>query len=82
MHSEYGLGISEGTSSLKIFKPVFIDFRLPYEAIRLEEFTIIGTVFNYHSEAVTLDLDLKLDNSFVIGKSCEKYGADDEVCAD
>ncbi|XP_070536765.1 C3 and PZP-like alpha-2-macroglobulin domain-containing protein 8 [Ptychodera flava] len=43
---QYGLGIAQ-TSTLKTFKPFFVDFTMPYSVIRGEQVKLPVTVYNY-----------------------------------
>ena len=70
----------ENGDGLKIFKPVFIDFNLPYNWIQGEKFVVVATVFNYFDTPIdNLEFSIFVDERFLILKDIENFS---EVAVD
>lgn len=54
-----GISATRAETSLRVFKPFFVEMRLPYAAVRGEELELIVAVFNY-AGAGTLDAQLEV----------------------
>jgi uncharacterized protein YfaS (alpha-2-macroglobulin family) len=57
--STAGLGLGRGDpTEIKVFKPLFVDLKLPYKVIRGEVLEVVASVFNYLPEAQDVRLGL------------------------
>ncbi|CAB3366518.1 Hypothetical predicted protein [Cloeon dipterum] len=59
--SLYGLGLTQTSSKLRVFRPFFVSLDLPYNVVRGEVFAIPVVVFNYMDR--DLAVDVSLDNT-------------------
>jgi CD109 antigen len=57
--SQTGLGLPLGHASVRVFKPLFVQLKLPYKVVRGEVLEVVMTVFNYINEAQEITLVLE-----------------------
>ncbi|KAM6939508.1 complement C3-like [Xenentodon cancila] len=58
MSATYGICVAEPLEVI-VWKPFFIDLRLPYSAVRDEQLEIKAVLHNYNLEAVTVRVEMK-----------------------
>ncbi|XP_077993522.1 C3 and PZP-like alpha-2-macroglobulin domain-containing protein 8 [Glandiceps talaboti] len=54
---QYGLGIADSTS-IKTFKPFFVEFTIPYSVVRGEQVKLPLTIFNYLDVCIEVHLSI------------------------
>lgn len=67
-----GISATRAETSLKVFKPFFVEMRLPYAAVRGEELELIVAVFNYAGVGrldATLEVTLPAELELVDGSA-------------
>mmetsp|Transcript_27270 Transcript_27270/g.76935 ORF Transcript_27270/g.76935 Transcript_27270/m.76935 type:complete len:1528 (+) Transcript_27270:290-4873(+) len=61
LSSTAGLGLSPaGEPAVRVFKPLFVDLKLPYKVVRGETLQVVGSVFNYQAEAMEVQVVLSV----------------------
>ena len=83
--SETGLGISK-TNAIKIFRPFFLEMKLPYSVVRGESFELVVAVYMYDNpvsedEAAAEDVTVTLDRTNGVTSDYEMIGANQKICA-
>jgi len=58
--SEDGLASAQASEPLTVFKPLFVEMRLPVTVVRGEEFELIVAIFNYIPEGNLVEATLKI----------------------
>ncbi|XP_075265431.1 uncharacterized protein LOC142357786 [Convolutriloba macropyga] len=60
--SSAGLGLSPAgePTEVRVFKPLFVDLKLPYKVVRGETLEVVASVFNYQPEAQDVQLVLSV----------------------
>jgi len=61
-----GLGLPLGSAELRVFKPLFVDLKLPYKVVRGEVLEVVMTVFNYMSRPQAINLVLRGSGGAVV----------------
>ncbi|XP_061576908.1 complement C3-like isoform X3 [Cololabis saira] len=61
MSSTYGICVSDPLEVV-VWKPFFIDLRLPYSAVRDEQLEIKAVLHNYNADPITVRVEMKEDS--------------------
>ena len=77
--SETGLGISDA-DPVKVFRPFFLEMKLPYSVVRGETFELVVAVYNYNEDDEE-DVTVTFDGTNAVTSEYEVVGAERKVCA-
>ncbi|KAL5016385.1 hypothetical protein ScPMuIL_005974 [Solemya velum] len=64
VNNQTGLGITRDSTKVKAFQSFFVSLTLPYSLIRGEQVVIQANVFNYLTEAMTVEVTLDSNDDF------------------